>query len=94
MKTLLPTIKKHGFTYTQVLRGKRSCIYEQRVAESIAYFEVFLIKVKPPQVYTSGRKYPEREVFPCNEDFGKTAWTCRSIEDAMIRYDWLEGAIM
>ncbi|MCK5017284.1 MAG: hypothetical protein KAS32_09435 [Candidatus Peribacteraceae bacterium] len=36
-------------------------------------YEVFLVQVRPKETIGE-RKYPEREVYPSNEDFGKTAW--------------------
>ncbi len=63
MLTLSKNIRKNGFTYTQVLRGKRSSIYEQRVTPQIKYYEVFLIIVKSEREIF-GKIIPEREVFP------------------------------
>jgi hypothetical protein len=86
----LPTqLRKNGFTYTLVLRGKRSMIYRQRYDQNIDYFEVFIIKVLPAKVLF-GRSLPEREVFPGDGDFGKTAWSCRTLEKAMVRFNKLE----
>jgi hypothetical protein len=90
MQTLPLILRKNGYTYVQVLRDKRSCIYEQRVDETLSYFEVFNIKIKQPQKYKSGKEYPEREVFPSNEDFGKTAWSCRTLEDAIKKFEFLK----
>jgi len=36
-------------------------------------YEVFKIKVSPPKSMF-GKDYPEREVYPGNEDFGVWAW--------------------
>ena len=90
MKLLPEFLKKNGFTYTLLLRGQRSCIYEQHVTQEMTYFEVFINKVKPEQVIL-GRSYTEREVFPGNEDFGRTAWSYRDYKSAMKRYDVLEN---
>lgn len=43
-------------------------------------YEVFRIGTAPEEV-VFGANYPEREVYPSNEDFGKTAWTYKT-EDA------------
>jgi hypothetical protein len=82
----LPLIlKKNGFTYTQVLREGKSCIYHQTSGEIPIAFEVFTIKVMLER-NVFGKIYPEKEVFPSDEDFGQTAWTCRTLEDAMVRF--------
>jgi hypothetical protein len=49
------------------------------------YFEVFQVQVKP-QILFKGKIIPEREVFPGNEDFGKTAWSCRTFDQANVRF--------
>jgi len=50
---------------------------------------VFIIKVLP-SILLFGKRLPEREVFPGNEDFGKTAWSCRTLVKAMERFNKLE----
>jgi hypothetical protein len=88
MKPLPLILKKNGFTYTQVLRDGKVCIYEQLVAEELKYYEVFVVKIKPAAFF-KGKEIPEREVFPYDEDFGNSAWNCRTLEDAMVRFDEL-----
>lgn len=85
MNTLPNVIRKNGFTYNRVLFKGRSYVYEQ----SGGYFEVFIARVRPAEVIR-GRLYAEREVFPSNADFGKTAWSCRTLEDAMKRFIKME----
>ena len=92
MNKLPDKLRKNGFTYTLVLRKRRSCIYEQEVTENLSYFEVFTIKIKPVMMF-KGKIIPEREVFPSNADFGKTAWSCRTLEDAMKRFIKMEDKI-
>jgi hypothetical protein len=89
MITLPNDIRKNGFSYKQVLRGDRSCIYEQRVGQKIIAFEVFMIRVMQEKSFM-GKIFKEREIFPSNEDFGKTAWTYWTIEEAMVKYLKLE----
>jgi len=88
MKLLPTTLKKNGFIYTQIKRDGNACLYAQQVAENLQYFEVFIPKVKAENVY-KGKTFPEREVFPYDEDFGKSAWSCRTLEDALIRFNLL-----
>lgn len=89
MLTLSKKIRKNGFDYVQVLRGKRSCIYEQKVTSKISYYEVFLIVVKPEKIIF-GKILPDREVFPKNEDFGLAAWSYRTLMMAKKKFDELE----
>ena len=84
-------LSKNGFNYTQVLRGERSCVYEQMYFEEqgIKYYEVFLIKIQP-QRKAFDKEYPAKERFPNDEAFGKWAWSFRNYEDAKWRFDELE----
>jgi hypothetical protein len=89
MKTLPIILRKNGFVYVQVLRGNRSCIYEQRVTESVSYFEVFLLKIQPARKI--GNKFLEpREIFPHNEAFGYWAWSFRKFEKALQKFNEIE----
>lgn len=54
---------------TLLKRTKRKAIY----VRDDKIYEVFRIQVSPP-TNMFGREYPEREVYPGNEDFGKNAW--------------------
>ena len=90
MKTLPKKLRKNGFDYTLVSRGKRSCIYEQRVSEEIKRYEVFLIKVQREREY-QGKLFPEKERFPHDEAFGYWAWTCMTLDAAMKRFNDLEN---
>lgn len=91
MKTLPLTLPKNGFTYTLVCREGNVAIYEQRVSEKVKYYEVILIKIRPEQLFKNVIR-EAHEVFPCNEDFGKTAWSCRTLADAMNRFNALVDA--
>jgi hypothetical protein len=54
---------------TLVKRTKKKAMY---LRDDMIY-EVFRIKVSPPKTMF-GKDYPEREVYPGNEDFGSWAW--------------------
>lgn len=94
MKTL-PVKKRHnGFDYTLVRRDKRSCIYEQEVTPEIKYYEVFRIKVRKERIIKFKgveKKIEAGEMWPGDEAFGKWAWTCRTLERAMDRFNDLEN---
>ena len=82
-------LRKNGFNYTQVCRGWRSFVYEQLITPEIKYFEVFELRIQPERE-KFGKLYPTKERFPGNEDFGVWAWTCRTLEKAMERFNELE----
>ncbi len=49
-------------------------------------WEVFRIKIaEPSEVF--GKKYPKREVYPSNEDFGSIAWCFKDETSARRRYN-------
>ena len=83
-------INKNNSTYTQVLKGKRYCLYEQRGVANMRCFELFKLKVLAP-MELNGKKYEEREVFPKDKDFGKTAWTICDWEKALAKFNELEN---
>ncbi|NLO00784.1 MAG: hypothetical protein GX126_00500 [Bacteroidales bacterium] len=85
MKALPLKIRKNGFNYTQVLRGRQSCIYEQRLHEKTIAFEVFTIKTSPKRKIM-GKWIEEKELFPHNEAFGYWAWTYCTLEKAKLKY--------
>lgn len=90
MKTLPLNLRKNGFNYTQLLREGNNAIYEQSVTSSVKYYEVFSIRTKPERIL-KGKTIQAGEVFPCNEDFGKTAWSCSTYEKALQRFNNLSA---
>ncbi len=89
IKTLPVEQRKNGFDYTLVLRGERSCIFEQTVSDSVKYYEVFLIRVKP-ESNINGKVIPAHEWFPNDEAFGRWAWSFRTLQKAKKRFYDLE----
>lgn len=79
----------HGFDYTQVYRGTRSCLYRQTYQGKTVGFEVFII-TNQPETILNGTFYPARERWPKDEDFGKTAWSFFSLKEASIKMNQLE----
>jgi len=82
-------ITKNNYTYTQVLKGKRYCLYEQRGVANMRCFELFELKVLESMTLNS-KEYEEREVFPKDSDFGKTAWTICDWGKALAKFNELE----
>ena len=83
-------INKNNYTYTQVLKGKRYCLYEQNGIANMRCFELFEIKIRPTKDI-KGIILKEKELFPKNEDFGRTAWTICDWEIALSRFNELEN---
>ena len=65
-----------------VIRNDKKAIY----LRSDNIYEVFKIKISEANEIF-GRQYPKREVYPCNEDFGMSAWTYHSKQLAMDMYN-------
>ncbi len=91
MKPLPKITRKNGFTYTQVCRGIKSCVYAQGVSENIVYYEVFLIRIRPARHF-KGQFIEEHERFPHNETFGLSAWTYRDRHEAMAKFNEIESS--
>ena len=91
MELLPERIRRKGFFYDFVKRGDKAMIYKQTDVEDdfIVAYEVFKIKVDQPKV-VFGIQLNEREIFPANEDFGKWAWSCPSLERAERKFQFLE----
>lgn len=84
IKKLNNSIKKNGYRYVLVERTESKAIYQQEKYG----FEVFKIKKgKPhPKANDDLRNYDAVERFPSDEDFGKSAWTYSSLDQALARY--------
>ena len=83
-------IYKNNYTYTQVLKGKRYCLYEQNGIANMRCFELFKIKISREK-NINGLIIESKEQFPKNEDFGKTAWTICDWEKALAKFNELEN---
>lgn len=82
MQKLEKIVKNNGTIHTQLERTEKAAIYETGRGD----FEVFKIKTAPAQeIY--GKEYPEREVYPSNEDFGSIAWYYMTKEKAYAMYN-------
>ena len=79
MEHLSTTHAANGYEYEQVWRKGMTAIYKQLRTEDT--YEVIKIKISPAsEVF--GKSYPEREVYPGNEEWGKLAWTVRGLKEA------------
>ena len=90
----LPQIlMKNTYTYVLYRRGIKALIYEQRVSKKIIAYEVFK-KIISPEKNIKGKILPPREKFPSNEDFGFTAWSCKTKQRASEKFHELEGPLV
>lgn len=69
-------------TATLIKREGKLCMYER----SDGVIEVFKVQ-QEKEGEIEGRYYPSREVYPGNDDFGKTAWCFRNYDQAEERYN-------
>ncbi len=69
----------------KILKRKGQIALSER---SDGVYEVFFIKVQDANEMF-GRFYPKRELYPSNEDFGKTAWCYTNYNSALIKYNSL-----
>ena len=71
--------------------GLSAKLIERTEREALYYrwddvWEVFRIKISPEaEIY--GKKYPKRETYPSNEDFGRIAWCFKDEDRARRRYN-------
>ena len=82
-------LRYHGFDYTQIYRGTRSCLYRQTYHGKTIGFEVFIITPQP-EILIKGIVYPARERWPKDEDFGKTAWSYLTLEQCTVKFQSIE----
>ena len=82
-------IKRKGYDYVQVLRGKKTCIYSQWYKGNIIAYEVMSIRIRPGR-WINELWIEAREKFPGDEDFGYYAWTYCSMEKAREKFNALE----
>lgn len=90
MITLHEQFTKNGFSYKLMKRSAKKAIYAQYLDNLLVGYEVIKIRVHPPRYnHFLGRHEPESEIYPSNEEWGKWAWTERTIEEAYERFKLL-----
>jgi hypothetical protein len=71
-----------GLSAKLIMRTDKKALYKR----SDDVWEVFLIKIDEA-CHVFGKSYPRREVYPGNEDFGKTAYCYNDEKSAKYKYD-------
>jgi len=89
METLKEVITLSGtglanLTAKRVANVGRKYVY----LRSDGYYEVFIAKEQAAG-YVFETHYPDRHVYPNNEDFGITAWTYKTEKSAMDKFNTL-----
>jgi len=93
------TFKKNGYFYFMLSRGDNAVIYEQSAREDCVFmkdvcgYEVFEIRIQKESTRTimgQDITYPEKERLPSDESFGYWAWTFRTWETAIKKFNELE----
>ena len=90
MKTLPLNKRKNGYDYTLIVRGLKSCIYEQRLSENKKHYEVFRIRIQPEKFFQN-KILEAKECFPHDEAFGNWAWSCFTYEEALSKWNLIEN---
>ena len=90
MESLPLKLRKNSYEYTQLFRGSKSVLYEQRDEGPVVYYEVFLIRIKPGRKI-KGKLIPAKEWFPNDEAGGTWLWTFRNLDEALWRFKELEA---
>jgi hypothetical protein len=86
MELKLPeTFTSGGFDMRLVQRRGDLAIYAQCRKDKIVSYEVVKIAHKPTRRLPDGSVAPPCEAYPSPSEWGRTAWTCVSIERAQER---------
>ena len=73
--------RKNGFQYILVGRSTRKAIYAQYLWGTVIGYEVVIIRVHPTKYsHFLNRPIPEREVYPSTGEWGKFAWTYKTLD--------------
>lgn len=94
MEKLQETYHKNGTDYTLEKRNDKAAMYKHFQDGLHIGYEVFLVKVQPEFKFPNGTVNPEKEAFPGNEMFGKTAWAFTSLELSNKRYDEITNGVL
>lgn len=72
--------------FKQLKRTDKVALYQ--VLHIPRAFEVFRVKICKPYMM-NGVQFPSKEMYPSDEDFGKTAWSHSTLEAAEKKYEEL-----
>jgi hypothetical protein len=92
MKKLPTKLRFNNLDYTLIWRDERKCLFRLRLMRNLYYYEVCIPKIRKAEIIMKIRKNDEREIFPRDKDFGKSAWSFGNIENALRKINELEGS--
>ena len=86
-------LARRGCWYEQVQRGALAAIYSLRYDQRgpIIGYDVMKLRVRPASRF-GDREITAHEVWPSDEDHGRTAWSVTTLAQAQRRFAMLEGA--
>ncbi len=100
VKKLDDEVKKNGFIYRLLQRNEDRCIYSQHnAAGKLIAYEMFKIKLgdqrKAKERWAKLQHKPFNpedyeeffELFPSNEEFGKRAWSFKTLTEAELAFN-------
>ena len=90
MTTLATHQRIGGFDLHQIERRGEWAVFEQSRGGRVTSYELVQVQVQPANTMF-GRDYPEREIYPGSESWGKLAWTITDRQDALGRLSRVAG---
>ncbi len=81
---------RNGFEYRLLDSGKKSLIYIQLEKGSQVGFEVHKLRYWKKR-HIKGKYISSCNRWPTNEEFGKRAWSFRSLQNALAKFNVLEN---
>ncbi len=76
-----------GYHHELVERsGRRAIFSKARPLSPVHSFEVVLLGYRGAE-NIGGKAYPAREVYPRNEEWGVSGWTCSTLDEARRKLD-------
>ncbi len=82
-----------GFEYKLVERQGDLAIYTQNKFNRVVSWEVVKIRHLPERTFPGGKSRGASEAYPKPSDWGKSAWTCASLERAQERLKGLQELV-
>jgi hypothetical protein len=89
METLKSSLRKNGIDYRLLNRTGRVALFELRLEDEVCGYEVArIIVAKEGEIM--GRQYPEREVMPSDDEFGRDGSKCFFARDRRDAENYLQ----
>jgi len=87
IKKLPLTFRKNDYDFVQLERDEKKAIYALSIEGSEVAFEVIKIRTRQERTNLfSGKLDPPSEIYPGNEEFGKTGWFITDKDRAYRKY--------